>query len=80
MSCNEWTSTHEDVMVQISLDRIDMALDILMWDANDNEISAKRHAPLRIIPYEIDPIITDDFISSMLELLYSEIRAKRKEK
>lgn len=80
MSCNEWTSTHKDVMVQISLDRIDMALDILMWDANDKEISVKRHAPLRIIPYEIDPIITDDFISSMLELLYSEIRAKRKAK
>lgn len=80
MSCNEWTSTHKDVMVQISLDRIDMALDILMWDANDKKISAKRHAPLRIIPYEIDPIITDDFISSMLELLYSEIRAKRKAK
>lgn len=80
MSCNEWTSTHKDVMVQISLDRIDMGLDILMWDANDKEISAKRHAPLRIIPYEIDPIITDDFISSMLELLYSEIRAKRKAK
>lgn len=80
MTCDEWINTHKDVMVQISLDRIDRALDILMWDANDKEISAKRHAPLRIIPYEIDPIATDDFISSMLELLYSEIRAKRKAK
>ena len=80
MSWNEWTSTHKDVMVQMAVDHLDSALDILMWDANDKEISAKRHAPLRIIPYEMDPIVTDDFIASMLELLYSEIRAKRKEK
>lgn len=77
MTTKGWYELHQDVVVKMSCNHIDMSLDISMSDKAHAGRQAKRHMPFQSLPLEQSELVLDDYLCSIFEQLYSEIKAKR---
>lgn len=77
MTTKGWSELHQDVVVKMSCNHIDMSLDILMADKDHAGRVVKRHMPFQILPLEQGELVLDDYLCSVFEQLYAEIKSKR---
>lgn len=77
MTTNGWYELHQDVDVKLSTDHSTLSLDILMTDKDHAGRVVKRHMPFQILPLEQGELVLDDYLCSVFEQLYAEIKSKR---
>lgn len=77
MTTKGWSELHQDVDVKMSCNHINMSLDILITDKSHAGRQAKRHMPFQTLPLEQGELVLDDYLCSVFEQLYQEIKKQR---
>lgn len=77
MTTKGWSELHQDVEVRMSCNHLDMSLDILITDKSHAGRVAKRHMPFQSLPLEQGELVLDDYLCSVFEQLYQEIKKQR---
>lgn len=77
MTTKGWSELHQDVEVMMSCNHFDMSLDILIMDKSHAGRVAKRHMPFQSLPLEQGELVLDDYLCSVFEQLYQEIKKQR---
>lgn len=77
MTTKGWSELHQDVDVMMDCDHIDMSLNIYMADKSNTKINAKRHLAFQTLPLEQGELVLDDYLCSIYEQLYQEIKRQR---
>lgn len=77
MTTKGWTELHQDVIVKMSCNHLDMSLDIIMVDKDRAGRTAERHISFQTLPLEQGELVLDDYLCSIFEQLYQQIKVKR---
>ena len=77
MTTKGWYELHQDVDVKLSTDHRALSFDILMIDKDHAGRTAERHMPFQTLPLEQGELVLDDYLCSVLEQLYQQIKVKR---
>lgn len=77
MTTKGWTELHQDVIVKMSCNHLDMSLDIIMADKDHAGRTAERHMAFQTLPLEQGELVLDDYLCSIFEQLYQQIKVKR---
>ena len=79
MSSKEWAAQHEDVEILMSTDRLAMKLNIKMADKENPKYISDRSMDFRSLPLEQDELVLDDYLCSIYEMMYRNIKLQRGE-
>ena len=77
MTTKGWYELHQDVDVKLSTDHMTLSLDILMTDKDHAGRTAERHMPFQTLPLEQGELVLEDYLCSVLEQLYQQIKIQR---
>jgi len=77
MTTKGWGELHQDVVIKMSCDHIDMSLDITMADKSHAGRVVTRHIPFQALPLEQGELVLDDYLCSIFEQLYQSIKLQR---
>ena len=79
MSSNEWSKLHQDVTVLMQTDKINYNLIMKMIDKSDKERIVERVMPFQSLPLEQGELVLDDYLCSIYEQMYQQIKSQRSE-
>ena len=79
MSSKEWTAQHEDVKLLMSTDHRALKLNFKMVDKENSKYVAERSMDFKALPLEQDELVLDDYLCSIYELMYRNIKLQRGE-
>ena len=79
MSSNEWSNLHQDVRVLMQTDRVALTLMIKMEDRSNTENKVERVMPFQSLPLEQGELVLEDYLCSIYEQLYQQIKTMRSE-
>ena len=77
MTSKGWCELHQDVRTLMSTDKKNLTLEISMSDKSDSKNVAKRVMPFQNLPLEQGELVLDDYLCSIYEQLYHEIKVLR---
>ena len=77
---SEWAKRHPDVDILMDMDRKSFTYKITMVDKAHAGRVVKKEFPVSSIPFDQGELILEDWICSVYEQLYHEIKTKRENK
>ena len=80
MTTDGWEQLHQDVIIDRDANHVDMSMVLTMTDKSHVGRVVRRVMPFKSLPLEQGELVLDDYICSIYELMYHEIKVKRGEK
>lgn len=77
MTSKGWANLHQDVQVLMEVDRKEQNMKFLMADKSNEGVTVERIMPFQQLPLEQGELVLDDYLCSIYELLYQEIKRQR---